>query len=75
MERLSELLGAGIDEYLYSGGVAVLEWADRWPEILPDETLSVRLVILDEHSRSITFSGAHARAASVIDVLRKAWKR
>jgi tRNA threonylcarbamoyladenosine biosynthesis protein TsaE len=75
LESLSELLGAGIDEYLYSGGVAVLEWADRWPEILPDETLSVRLVILDEHSRSITFSGTHPRAASVIDALRKTWKR
>lgn len=75
LENLSELLGAGIDEYLYSGGVAVLEWADRWPEILPDETVSVRLVILDEHSRSITFSAAHARASSVIDALGKAWKR
>jgi tRNA threonylcarbamoyladenosine biosynthesis protein TsaE len=75
LDNLSEVLGAGIDDYLYSGGVAVIEWADRWPEILPDETVSVKLVVLDEHSRGITFSGAHARASSVIDALRKAWKR
>jgi tRNA threonylcarbamoyladenosine biosynthesis protein TsaE len=68
------LLGAGIDEYLYSGGVAVMEWADRWPEILPDEALRVELVILDEHSRSITLSGLHGRSASVIEALRKTWR-
>jgi tRNA threonylcarbamoyladenosine biosynthesis protein TsaE len=74
LESLSELLGAGIDEYLYSGGVAVMEWADRWPEILPDDALRVELVILDEHSRSITFSGRHGRAASVLEAVKKAWK-
>jgi tRNA threonylcarbamoyladenosine biosynthesis protein TsaE len=74
LESLPELLGAGIDEYLYSGGVAVMEWADRWPEILPDEALKVELVILDEHSRRITLSGLHGRSASVIEALRKTWR-
>jgi len=71
LENLTELFSAGIEEYLHGGGVAVLEWADRWPEILPEEALTVKLSIVDDHSRSITFSGSHPRAAALIESLRK----
>lgn len=74
LESLSELREAGIEEYLSGGGVAVMEWADRWPEILPDETITVELLILDEHARKITLSGGHGRAAAVLEALEKAWK-
>ncbi len=46
LDHLSDFLGTGLDEYLGHGGVAVLEWADRWPEILPAQTLSVTFAIL-----------------------------
>lgn len=71
LESLPELLSAGIEEYLHSGGVAVLEWADRWPEILPNHTLTVELAILDDHSRTLTFAAAHPRPAAVIEALKK----
>ncbi|MFO7460994.1 MAG: tRNA (adenosine(37)-N6)-threonylcarbamoyltransferase complex ATPase subunit type 1 TsaE [Desulfatiglandales bacterium] len=74
LETLSELLGAGIDEYLHSPGVAVMEWADRWPEILPDEAIEVELFILDESSRRITLSGGRGKAAAVVEAVRKAWE-
>ncbi len=66
--RLSkeEFLSAGLDEYFYSDGIAVMEWADRWPEILPDETIWVRFEILDESRRKITIrrvtDGNHRKA-------------
>lgn len=68
---LQELLSAGIEEYLHGGGVAVLEWADRWPEILPDRTLDVELTMVDDHSRRITLSGRHPRAAFIIEAVKK----
>jgi tRNA threonylcarbamoyladenosine biosynthesis protein TsaE len=71
LETLGELLSAGIEECLHSGGVAVLEWADRWPEILPEEAVTVELSILDDRSRRITFSGSHPRAVFLIESLRK----
>jgi tRNA threonylcarbamoyladenosine biosynthesis protein TsaE len=74
LESLSELLGAGIDEYLYSGGVVVMEWADRWPEIIPEEGLKIELVILDEHTRKIALCGTHGRAITVLEAVKKAWK-
>jgi tRNA threonylcarbamoyladenosine biosynthesis protein TsaE len=71
LESLSELLSAGLEEYFYSQGVVVLEWADRWPEILTEQTLTVELRIINEHQRQITLSGRHSRARELIEAIRK----
>jgi len=70
LEDLSEVLYAGLEEYLQSGGVAVMEWADRWPEILPEHRIKVEIVIIDENRRDITLSGQHPRAIDIIEELR-----
>lgn len=75
LQSVSEFIDAGLEEYLYSGGVAVMEWADRWPEILPKEALNVNFSIIDDQQRKITLSGNHARAAEVIDSLREEMTR
>lgn len=38
IERETELLNIGWDEYLDAGGVCVVEWADRFPALLPAGT-------------------------------------
>ena len=72
---LSEALSAGIEEMIHSGQVGVLEWADRWPEILPEHTLTVRLLIVDEHHRTIILSGRHARAIEIIEQLKSSYSQ
>jgi tRNA threonylcarbamoyladenosine biosynthesis protein TsaE len=67
LERLSDFLSAGLDEYFYKDGIVALEWADRWPEILPDRTVKVELAIVDHASRQITLSGLHRRALEVLE--------
>jgi tRNA threonylcarbamoyladenosine biosynthesis protein TsaE len=67
---LGEALSAGIEETIHSGSVVVLEWADRWPEILPERTLMVKLIIVDDHHRTIILSGRHARAIEMIARLK-----
>jgi len=52
-----EFFSAGLDEYFYEDGITVMEWADRWPEILPENTIWVRLEILDENKRKIIIRG------------------
>jgi len=69
LESLSDFLSAGLDEYLYQGGVVAMEWADRWPEILPNWNIKVEIVIVDEHSREITMSGQHPRAIEILTKL------
>jgi tRNA threonylcarbamoyladenosine biosynthesis protein TsaE len=70
---LDEVLSAGIEETIHSGQVAVLEWADRWPEILPEHTLMVRLLIVDDHRRTIILSGRQARAIEIIEQLESSY--
>jgi tRNA threonylcarbamoyladenosine biosynthesis protein TsaE len=67
LERLSDFLSAGLEEYFYKDGIVVMEWADRWPEILPDRTVKVELTIVDHSSRQITLSGHHRRALEVLE--------
>ena len=69
LESLSDFLSAGLDEYLYQGGVVAMEWADRWPEILPNWNIKVEIVIVDKHSREITMSGQHPRAIKILTKL------
>jgi tRNA threonylcarbamoyladenosine biosynthesis protein TsaE len=71
LETLAEVLSAGLEEYLHSGGVVVLEWANRWPEILPEHTLTVELQILDDHSRQFTLTGRSPRPAEIVGAIEK----
>src|SRR5204863_1432537 len=43
METAAEVTGIGWDEYLESGGVCVVEWADRFPGLLPEGTVWLAL--------------------------------
>lgn len=69
LETISEALFAGLEEYIHTDGVAVMEWADRCPEMLPEKSVRVELVIIDEHRRRITLSGSHSRARDIIEAL------
>lgn len=71
LESLSEFLSAGLEEFLHCPGVCAMEWADRWPEILPQRRIDVELIILDDRRREITLSGQHSRAKKMITSIRK----
>ncbi|HPM77643.1 MAG TPA: tRNA (adenosine(37)-N6)-threonylcarbamoyltransferase complex ATPase subunit type 1 TsaE [bacterium] len=43
----------GAEEYLWGGGVSVIEWADRVPEALPDDCLWIEFVFVGEERRLI----------------------
>jgi tRNA threonylcarbamoyladenosine biosynthesis protein TsaE len=66
LENVADFLSVGLDEYFYEDGVAVVEWADRWPHILPARTLFVHFDILGDTSRKITFSALHPRGAELL---------
>jgi len=71
LETVSDFMDAGLDEYLHGSGVAVIEWADRWPEILPERHLKVRIAILNEHSRKIALSGSHPEAVRILKEMKR----
>jgi tRNA threonylcarbamoyladenosine biosynthesis protein TsaE len=51
--RAEELLGIGLDDYLDGRGVLVMEWADKFPELLPAATRWVRFGIREGEEREI----------------------
>jgi tRNA threonylcarbamoyladenosine biosynthesis protein TsaE len=53
LETEQELLALGWDEYLEAGGVIVAEWADKFPEIMPETARWLVLSIQENGSRKI----------------------
>jgi tRNA threonylcarbamoyladenosine biosynthesis protein TsaE len=53
LERPEELLAIGLDDYLDGRGVLVIEWADKFPELLPTSARWVRFTIGEGDEREI----------------------
>lgn len=49
-----ELPALGFDEYVFGRGITVIEWADRFPGVLPPQTRLVRLRSDDGTKRQIS---------------------
>jgi tRNA threonylcarbamoyladenosine biosynthesis protein TsaE len=53
LESADELLNIGWDDYLDANGVAIVEWADKFPDLLPANTQWWRFTISPEGARSL----------------------
>ena len=45
----------GLEEYLFADGICVIEWADRFPDLLPEQTRWISFEMKSETQRRITF--------------------
>ena len=57
LKERSEIDEIGFDEYLEEGGITVIEWADRFPQVLPARTRWLRLESDGESQRIINEEG------------------
>lgn len=55
LESAEEALALGLEEY-YGEGLMIIEWGDKFPEILPPGTLRIRLEPQADESRVISIS-------------------
>ena len=53
LENRESAARLGLDEYFFSDGVSVIEWADRFPELIPDKARWISFEIKSEHERII----------------------
>ncbi len=53
VDKPEEILAIGWDEYLDATGIVVVEWADRFPDLMPAETQWWQLEIQGEDSRRL----------------------
>lgn len=45
----------GLDDYFFGEGLSVIEWADRFPEFIPEQARRILFEIKSETQRAITF--------------------
>ena len=50
-----DVVGLGLDEYLYGEGLSLIEWYERAETIIPKSSLIVKLLFLNHTSRKISF--------------------
>jgi tRNA threonylcarbamoyladenosine biosynthesis protein TsaE len=53
-----EVLDLGIEEYIDSKGLTVIEWAEKFKELLPKRTIWIRMEVVDEDKRVISIENA-----------------
>lgn len=51
-----EAMDIGIDDYLYSGNWCFIEWAEKIPNLIPDEHSVITIELLPDGKRSLELS-------------------
>jgi tRNA threonylcarbamoyladenosine biosynthesis protein TsaE len=53
LENSDAVLRLGFDDYIFGEGVSLIEWADRYPDLIPKEAKWVSFELKGENSRMI----------------------
>lgn len=53
LKNAAEALDIGLYDYLDSGSLCLMEWPENVEELLPDDTLAVRIEVLPDGSRRL----------------------
>ena len=53
LKDVSESYDIGIEEVLYSGGMSFIEWPEKITALLPENTVHIKVHVLEDHSRMI----------------------
>lgn len=72
LTSIEELYDLGYEEYFYSNGITIIEWADKIEEILPEDTINIHINrTLNQNEREIIFTGKGKRFNQIIKELNE----
>jgi tRNA threonylcarbamoyladenosine biosynthesis protein TsaE len=57
LDRAEQVATLGLDEIFDREAVVLIEWGERFPQLLPAERIEIRIESLDEESRRIEIKG------------------
>ncbi len=63
----------GLSDYLTGNVIAAIEWADRFPQLLPEDRLDVRLSHRTRTTRKAVVEARGSQARTLLTRLKKAW--
>jgi tRNA threonylcarbamoyladenosine biosynthesis protein TsaE len=55
LEDRQSVAQLGLDDYFFGDGVSIVEWADRFPEFIPEQARWILFEIQSENTRAISF--------------------
>ena len=55
IKRLEEVYDMGYEEYFYSGALCFIEWPELIEQLLPEDTVRVRIELQPDDSRKVSF--------------------
>ena len=70
LDTFDEIADLGLDEYLLGDGLSVVEWAEKAPEIFPEQHLMIQIEYLDETTRRLTLASSDEHHAETIDAVK-----
>lgn len=72
LERPSELSALGLEEYFTPSTIVIIEWAERFPQILPSDHIAIRLEHGEtEDIRLLSVSGTGSRSIRLVANIQK----
>jgi len=54
LDKANEASRLGMDELFEKDAVVLIEWAEKFPELMPAERIEIRIAAVDEDQREIT---------------------
>ncbi len=70
LDLTQEIMDLGLDDYLYSKGVCVVEWAEKGLSLLPEEHLLIEIDYLSDTERRFHFKPCGKRYAEIVAKLK-----
>ncbi len=70
LDTFDEIADLGLDEYLLGDGLSVVEWAEKAPEIFPEQHLMIQIEYLDETTRRLTLASSDEHHAETMDAVK-----
>lgn len=70
LDNINEIADLGLDDYLYSDGVCVIEWAEKGLSLLPREHLMIKIDYLGDTERHFIFKPGSQRYREMLLKLR-----
>jgi tRNA threonylcarbamoyladenosine biosynthesis protein TsaE len=55
INKLEEAFDIGFEEFVESGNLCIIEWPEKIEQILPPDTLRVKISVLDDGKRELIF--------------------
>jgi tRNA threonylcarbamoyladenosine biosynthesis protein TsaE len=73
LQKPEETESIGLSDYLTDDVVVAIEWADRFPQLLPEDRLEVRLAHRTRTTRRALVQARGSRARSLLARIKKVW--